>query len=71
MSTDVRAAAERLKSAIDRHLEACVDKGGEEDPTVQAAYDALREAAKSYDDALFDAYDEVTPLEFSDFPSMT
>jgi hypothetical protein len=66
MSTDVRAAAERLKSAIDRHLEACIDKGGEEDPTVQAAYDALREAAESYDDVLFDSFDEVTPWEFSE-----
>jgi hypothetical protein len=55
MSTDARAAAERLKSAIDRHLDACIDKGGEEDPTVQSAYDALREAAKSYDDLLFDS----------------
>src|SRR5687767_11745117 len=66
MSTDVRAAAERLKSAIDRHLEACIDKGGEEDPKVQAAYDALREAAESYDDLLFDSFDEVTPWEFSE-----
>jgi hypothetical protein len=66
MSTDVRAAAERLKSAIDRHLEACIDKGGEEDPTVQAAYDALREAAESYDDLVFDSFDEVTPWEFSE-----
>jgi hypothetical protein len=66
MSTDVRAAAERLKSAIDRHLEACIDKGGEEDPTIQAAYDALREAAESYDDLLFDSFDEVTPWEFSE-----
>lgn len=66
MSTDVRAAAERLKSAIDRHLEACIDKGGEEDPTVQSAYDALREAAESYDDLLFDSFDEVTPWEFSE-----
>ena len=66
MSTDVRAAADRLKSAIDRHLEACIDKGGEEDPTVQAAYDALREAAESYDDLLFDSFDEVTPWEFSE-----
>ena len=61
MSSDVRAAAERLKSAIDRHLEACIDKGGEEDPAVQAAYDALREAAESYDDVLFDSFEEVTP----------
>ena len=66
MSTDVRAAAERLKSAIDHHLKACIDKGGEEDPTVQAAYDALREAAESYDDLLFDSFDEVTPWEFSE-----
>ncbi len=65
MSTDVRAAAESLKSAIDRHLEACIDKGGEEDPTVQAAYDALREAAESYDDLLFDTFEEVTPWEFA------
>ena len=65
MSTDVRAAAEHLKSAIDRHLEACIDKGGEEDPTVQAAYDALRLAASSYDDLLYDTFDEVTPWEFS------
>ena len=68
MSTDVRAAAELLKSAIDRHLEACADKGGEEDPTVQAAYDVLREAAETYDDALFDAFEEVTPFEFSAGP---
>jgi hypothetical protein len=66
MSSDVRAAAERLKSAIDRHLEACIDKGGEEDPAVQAAYDALREAAESYDDLLFDSFEEVTPWEFSE-----
>jgi hypothetical protein len=66
MSTDVRAAAERLKSAIDRHLEACIAKGGEEDPTVQAAYDELRESAESYDDLLFDSFDEVTPWEFSE-----
>jgi hypothetical protein len=68
MSPDVRVAADLLKSAIDRHLEACASKAGEEDPTVQAAYDLLREAAEAYDDALFDAYEEVTPFEFSQGP---
>ena len=68
MSTDVRAAAALLKSTIDRHLEACADKAGEQDPSVIAAYDALREAAESYDDALFDAFEEVTPFEFTDGP---
>jgi hypothetical protein len=69
MSHEVRPAVEALKVAIDRHLEACADKRGEEDPAVQAAYDALREAAKAYDDALYDAYDEVTPFELSDVPA--
>lgn len=68
MSPEVRAAAELLKTAIDRHLQACAAKTGEEDPGVQEAYDALREAAESYDDALFDAYEEVTPFEFSQGP---
>ena len=68
MSSDVRAAAELFKSAIDRHLEACADKGSERDPTVFAAFDALREAAETYEDALYDAYDEVTPFEFSAGP---
>jgi hypothetical protein len=68
MSDDARAAADALKAAIDRHLEACVAKAAEEDPDVQRTYEALREAAESYDDALFDAYDEVTPFEFSQGP---
>ena len=68
MSADVRAAAEQLKSAIDRHLEACAGKAGEQDPAVLSTYDALREAAESYDDALFDAFEEVTPFEFSPGP---
>ncbi len=68
MSEHVRAAADLLKSAIDRHLEACERRSGEEDPAVQRAYDAVREAAESYDDALFDAYEEVTPFEFSTGP---
>lgn len=63
-STAVRAA-DQLKAAVDAHLAACAAKAGEEDPTVQRAYDELREAAEAYDDALFDAFEEVTPFEFS------
>jgi len=68
MSTDPRAAAEALKAAIDRHLDACAARAGEGDPKVQEAYDALRDAAEAYDDALFDAYEEVTPFEFAESP---
>jgi hypothetical protein len=68
MSGNARAAAEALKSAIDEHLAACETRAGEQDETVEAAYGRLREAAESYDDALFDEYDEVTPFEFSAGP---
>ncbi len=68
MSSPVRAAAKSLKAAIDAHLVACEAKKGEEDPTIQRAYDELRDAAEAYDDALFDAFGEVTPFEFSPGP---
>jgi hypothetical protein len=68
MSPEVRTAAEALKAAIDRHLEACADKRGEQDEAVRVAFLGLREAAETYEDALYDAYDEVTPFEFSRGP---
>jgi hypothetical protein len=62
----IRAAAESLKAAIDRHLSAVQARTGEDDPLVQAAYDALRGAAEAYDDLLFETFDEVTPFELAD-----
>jgi len=58
----VRSAADALKSAIDAHLVAVEARSGENDPMVQAAYDALAAAGEAYDDALFSAYEEVTPF---------
>ncbi|HSK55879.1 MAG TPA: hypothetical protein VK908_11525 [Jiangellales bacterium] len=62
---DPRAALDVLVGALRQHLEACEHSSGEGDPQVQAAYTALREAADRYDDALFEAHDEVTPWEFA------
>ena len=58
----VRAAVAGLKSALDAHLAAVEARAGENDPHVQAAYDALASAGEAYDDALFSAYEEVTPF---------
>src|SRR5581483_9446355 len=58
----VHAALEALKAAIDAHLAAVEERSGENDPRVQAAYDALATAGEAYDDALFSAYEEVTPF---------
>jgi hypothetical protein len=63
MSADPRAALATLVSALERHLEAAGSKRGENDPVVFAAYQDVAEAFDAYDDALLDAFDEVTPLE--------
>lgn len=63
MSADPRAALSLLVSAFERHLEACSGRRGEDDPTVAAAYDDLLDAFESYDNALYEAFGEMTPLD--------
>ncbi|MFF7989507.1 hypothetical protein ACFZDG_06900 [Kitasatospora xanthocidica] len=60
---EVRAAAEAVKAAIDRHLEAVSSPNTADDPAVSAAYEQLATAAIAYDQLLYEAYDEVTPFE--------
>ncbi|QNP62484.1 hypothetical protein [Streptomyces genisteinicus] len=62
-AAEVRAAAEAVKAALDRHLEAVENRSGEDDPAVYEAFNALATAAEAYDERLYDAYDEVTPFE--------
>ena len=62
-AAEVRAAVDAVKAALDRHLEAIENRTGEDDPAVFAAFEALASAAENYDELLYDAYDEVTPLE--------
>lgn len=63
MTADPRAALQALTSAFERHLEACSGRRGDNDPAVVAAYQALADAFEDYDDALMEAFNEVTPLE--------
>jgi hypothetical protein len=63
MNADPRAALANLTASLERHLEASASRRGENDPTVVAAYQAVAEAFDLYDDALLEAYGEVTPLE--------
>ncbi|ASQ93652.1 hypothetical protein [Streptomyces sp. 11-1-2] len=62
-AAEVRAAAEAVKVALDRHLDAVERRSGEGDPAVYAAFNELAAAAEVYDELLYDAYDEVTPFE--------
>ncbi|MBY8880469.1 hypothetical protein [Actinacidiphila acidipaludis] len=60
---EVRAAVAAVKAALDRHLDAVENRVGEDDPAVYEAFEALAAAAESYDELLYDTYDEVTPFE--------
>ncbi|MGW2329516.1 hypothetical protein ACWC5C_27690 [Streptomyces sp. NPDC001700] len=62
-AAEVRAAAEAVKAALDRHLDAVERRSGEGDPAVYAAFNELAAAAEVYDELLYDTYDEVTPFE--------
>lgn len=62
-AAEVRAAAEAVKAALDRHLEAVERRTGEDDLAVFTAFNELAAAAEEYDELLYDAYDEVTPFE--------
>ncbi|NML54530.1 hypothetical protein HHL19_24845 [Streptomyces sp. R302] len=62
-AAEVRAAAEAVKTALDRHLAAVEGRSGDDDPAVYEAFNALAAAAESYDELLYDRYDEVTPFE--------
>ncbi|MFB7108260.1 hypothetical protein [Streptomyces sp. NPDC056190] len=62
-AAEVRAAAEAVKTALDRHLAAVERRSGDEDPAVYEAFNQLAAAAEAYDELLYDRYDEVTPFE--------
>jgi hypothetical protein len=62
-AAEVRAAAEAVKTALDRHLAAVERRTGDDDPDVYEAFNELAAAAEEYDELLYDRYDEVTPFE--------
>ena len=66
MTTEPRAALDRLIAALEAHLSAASRRQGEADPAVVSAYQVLADAFESYDEALYDAYDEVTPFVLYD-----
>lgn len=62
-AAEVRAAADAVKVALDRHLDAVERRSGDDDPAVYDAFNALAAAAEVYDELLYDRHDEVTPFE--------
>jgi hypothetical protein len=66
MTTEPRAALDRLIAALEAHLAAASRRQGEADTAVVAAYQTLADAFEEYDEALYDAFDEVTPFVLYD-----
>ncbi|NAZ87777.1 primosomal protein [Kineococcus indalonis] len=66
MTPDPRAALARLVAALEDHLAAAADRRGEADPAVAAAYQRVADAFEVYEEAIYDAYDEVTPFVLYD-----
>ena len=56
-AAEVRAAAEAVKTALDRHLAAVERRSGEDDQAVYEAFNELAAAAETYDELLYDRYD--------------
>lgn len=66
MTVDPRSALSALVAAFETHLETAAVRRGKDDPAVVAAYERIAEAFSDYEDALDNAYGEVTPLEVYD-----
>lgn len=63
MSIDPRVALQALVTALEEHLAASASRRMDDDPAVEAAYLAIADAFEAYEEALYDAHGEVTPLE--------
>lgn len=66
MSIDPRVALQSLATALEEHLIAASNRRGDGDPSVEAAFFAVADAFEVYEDALYEAYNEVTPLQVFD-----
>jgi hypothetical protein len=51
---------------LEEHLIAASNRRGDGDPAVEAAFFAVADAFEVYEDALYEAYSEVTPLQVFD-----
>ena len=66
MADDPRAALDQFIASLERHFATASQRRSELDPAVVEAYDTLAAAFERYDEALFTAYDEVTPFVLSE-----
>lgn len=66
MTIDPRVALSALNNALEEHLSAAVNRRSDDDPAVENAFYSIADAFEAYEDALFAATGEVTPLDLYD-----
>ena len=66
MNIDPRIALSALTNALEEHLSAAVNRRSDDDPAVETSFYAIGDAFEAYEDALFAATGEVTPLDLYD-----
>lgn len=66
MNMDPRVALNALSSALEEHLASALNRRSDDDPAVETAFYSVADAFEAYEDALFAATGEVTPLDLYD-----
>ena len=66
MTVDPRAALDRFVAALEAHFAAVANRRGDEDASVDDAYDVLADAFDVYDEALGNTYGEALPVVLAD-----
>lgn len=66
MTVDPRAALDRFVAALEAHFAAVASRRGDEDSSVDDAYDVLADALDVYDEALGNTYGEALPFVLAD-----
>lgn len=66
MTVDPRAALDRLVAALEAHHAAVSSRRGDEDASVDDAYDVLADAFDVYDESIGNTYGEALPFVLAD-----
>ena len=66
MTVDPRAALDRFVAALEAHFAAIANRRGDEDSSVDDAYDVLADAFDVYDEALGNTFGEALPVVLAD-----
>ena len=62
MNNNPHTELDRLITALKNHLTAVTNRNGEHDPAIDEASVAIANAFETYENALFEEHNEVTPL---------